>query len=90
MYISTFFFNTKFRYPESPELEVSLGYDDLLRVTSHLADAMQSGSLSEYFGVAITSMAMTEPAPKPVDPTGGVRATNETGGSSNVPNGTKT
>ena len=30
--------------------------------------------------VEVVSMALTEPEPEPVDPTGGIRATNETGG----------
>ncbi|XP_022094388.1 fibrocystin-L-like [Acanthaster planci] len=65
-----------------------VGYEDLLRVTSQLADGMQLGTLSKYFGVPI-SLTMSEPAPPVVDPTGGVRATNETGGSPDVPPGSK-
>ncbi|XP_038045747.1 fibrocystin-L-like [Patiria miniata] len=73
----------------SPGSEISLGYEDLLKVTSQLANSMQAGELSDYFGVQILGMAMMEPAPKAVDPTGGVRATNETGGPPEVPPGTK-
>ena len=68
----------------------SLNFDQLVEIQSMLVDDLQSGSLGESLNITITSMAMTDPIAEPVDPTGGVRATNETGGTSDVPNGTKT
>ena len=45
--------------------------------------SFQTGSLtsllSDELNVTIDEFAATEPEPEPVDPTGGVRATNETG-----------
>ncbi|XP_071488092.1 fibrocystin-L-like [Diadema antillarum] len=61
----------------------TLDYESLLDVQSVLADEMQTGSLGRSLGVTITSMSMTDPADTPVDPTGGVRATNTTGGPAN-------
>ena len=75
--------------PARSEPDVDLDFEKLEEVTSQLADAMQSGELSAYFGVTLTGLAMTEPVPRPEDPTGGVQATNETGGSPDVPEGTK-
>ncbi len=43
---------------------------------------MQGGDLSESLNVEVVGMEVTDPEPPPVDPTGGVRATNETGGPS--------
>ncbi|XP_071793632.1 fibrocystin-L-like isoform X1 [Asterias amurensis] len=68
----------------------SLNFDQLVEIQSMLVDDLQSGSLGDSLNITITSMAMTDPVAEPVDPTGGVRATNETGGTSDVPNGTKT
>ena len=42
-------------------------------------DQVQTGALSESLNLTVEDFAMTEPAPEPVDPTGGIRATNESG-----------
>ncbi|XP_022097673.1 fibrocystin-L-like isoform X1 [Acanthaster planci] len=68
----------------------NLNFDDLVEVQSILADTMQSGDLGDALNITVTSMLMSDPVAVVVDPTGGVRATNETGGSSDVPSGTKT
>lgn len=44
---------------------------------------MQTGNLEESIGYQVTYLSMTDPIDTPVDPTGGVRATNETGGVAN-------
>ncbi|XP_071946075.1 fibrocystin-L-like [Antedon mediterranea] len=58
----------------------SLGYDDLLDIQSQIADAAQTGELSESLDVEVQSLAMSDPVEPATDPTGGERATNETGG----------
>lgn len=54
-----------------------------MEIQSTIADEMQTGGLEEAIGVQVTYLAMTDPVDTPVDPTGGVRATNETGGTAN-------
>ena len=61
----------------------SLDFEALTNIQASLANEMQSGSLGESLDISITSMEMTEPVAEPVDPTGGVRATNTTGGPAN-------
>ena len=39
---------------------------------------MQMGLLGDLIDLPLTTMVMLDPLPTPVDPTGGVRATNET------------
>ncbi|KAJ8026005.1 Fibrocystin-L [Holothuria leucospilota] len=63
--------------------EEELSFDNLLEIQSTIADEMQTGGLEEAIGVQVTYLAMTDPVDTPVDPTGGVRATNETGGTAN-------
>lgn len=60
-----------------------MSFDQLTEVQAMLADEMQTGNLEDSLGVTITSMAMTDPVDTPKDPTGGVRATNTTGGPAN-------
>ncbi|XP_071792804.1 fibrocystin-L-like isoform X2 [Asterias amurensis] len=74
----------------TPAPGTALNFDQLVEVQSLLVDDLQSGSLGGLLNITLTSMSMTDPVAEPVDPTGGVHATNETGGSSDVPNGTKT
>lgn len=40
---------------------------------------MQTGSLAQSLNISVQAFALAEPVPDPVDPTGGVRANNETG-----------
>ncbi|XP_072025340.1 fibrocystin-L-like [Amphiura filiformis] len=61
----------------------SLSVEQLEEVGSKLADSMQQGELEEAINVPVVSMTMTDPEPTPEDPTGGVHATNETGGPAN-------
>lgn len=60
-----------------------LSFDSLLDIQATLADEMQTGGLEDSIGYTVTYLSMTDPVDTPVDPTGGVRATNETGGAAN-------
>ncbi len=42
-------------------------------------ESSQTGSLAKATGLDVSVITVTEPTPEPVDPTGGVRATNQTG-----------
>ena len=42
-------------------------------------DQVQTGALSESLNITVENFAMAEPVDEPVDPTGGIRATNESG-----------
>ena len=48
-------------------------------IASDLVNKVQTGGLDESLNISVQSFALTEPVPEPVDPTGGVRATNQTG-----------
>ncbi|XP_072027284.1 LOW QUALITY PROTEIN: fibrocystin-L-like [Amphiura filiformis] len=61
----------------------SLDFESLTSIQSTLANEMQQGDLGSSLDIQITSLAMTEPAATPEDPTGGVRATNQTAGEAN-------
>ena len=61
----------------------SMSFDALSSLQSTLANEMQSGGLAASLDIQIVSMAMTDPEPVAVDPTGGERASNETGGTGN-------
>ena len=63
-------------------IEEDLSFDDLLEIQGTVANEFQEGSLGTSLNVTVTSLAMTDPVDTPVDPTEGVRATNETGGPS--------
>ncbi len=54
-------------------------FEQLERLASDLVDQVQTGGLEDSLNISIQSFAMSEPVPEPVDPTGGVRATNGTG-----------
>ena len=54
-------------------------FDDLLKLSETVVEASQTGALSESLGIELDVITLTEPEPEPVDPTGGVRATNESG-----------
>jgi hypothetical protein len=76
--------------PTGTEAPGSLDYEEMVELQAILVDTLQSGELSTALNTSISSLVMTDPVEPAVDPTGGVRATNETGGSSDVPEGTKT
>lgn len=42
-------------------------------------EKVQTGELSQKADLDVVSLSISDPIPEPVDPTGGVRATNETG-----------
>ncbi|XP_041477742.1 fibrocystin-L-like isoform X1 [Lytechinus variegatus] len=54
--------------------------DELNGIQTTLANEQQQGNLGDSLNITIESMEMTDPVAPPVDPTGGIRATNETGG----------
>ena len=54
-------------------------YSELEGITTKVVQSAQTGSLSSATGLNLDVVTVTEPTPPPVDPTGGVRATNETG-----------
>ncbi|XP_071946022.1 fibrocystin-L-like [Antedon mediterranea] len=60
----------------------TLEYDELVNLQVEIVNTAQTGTLSESLEVEVISLAMTDPSSPAEDPTGGVRATNETGGPS--------
>ena len=48
-------------------------------LTTKVVQSTQTGSLSSATGLNLDVVTVTEPTPPPVDPTGGVRATLDTG-----------
>ncbi|XP_072177767.1 fibrocystin-L-like [Diadema setosum] len=56
--------------------------DSLVSLQETLVDKFQEGDLGSDLNISISTLAMVDPVAEPVDPTGGVRATNETGGPS--------
>lgn len=57
----------------------STSFDELKSVASALVDQVQTGVLAQSLNISVQTLAVADPVPEPVDPTGGVRATNETG-----------
>ena len=55
-------------------------FEELQNVTTRVGEVIQTGELGNSLGTTILGAEITEPLPPPVDPTGGVRATNTTGG----------
>ncbi|XP_048575327.1 fibrocystin-L-like isoform X2 [Nematostella vectensis] len=51
-------------------------FEELKALTDKTVEAVQSGALAEKTGLVVTGVDVKEPVPPPVDPTGGVRATN--------------
>ncbi|KAJ8026384.1 Fibrocystin-L [Holothuria leucospilota] len=64
--------------------EDPLSFAALLEIQTIIAYEMQTGHLEDSIGYHVTHLSMTDPIDTPVDPTGGVRATNETAGSPNA------
>lgn len=54
-------------------------FSDLQRLASNIVQLTQTGALSKHLGLNIVSIDIRDPIAPPVDPTGGVRATKETG-----------
>ena len=54
-------------------------FAELEGITTKVVQSTQTGSLSSATGLNLDVVTVTEPTPPPVDPTGGVRATLETG-----------
>ncbi|XP_065902313.1 fibrocystin-L-like [Dysidea avara] len=67
-------------------------FEILVNATTMIAEAIQTGLLEVLLNVSILSADMQQPVEPPVDPTGGVRATPDTGGPQpgEVENGTLT
>ena len=59
---------------------VNLDFAELGNLTTMVAEVIQTGQLSNILNVTIISADVQPPEPPPQDPTGGVRATNITGG----------
>ncbi|KAJ8026136.1 Fibrocystin-L [Holothuria leucospilota] len=57
-----------------------LSFDNLLEIQSKIVNEYQAEGLARAFNFQVTYLSMTDPVDSPVDPTGGVRATIETGG----------
>ena len=53
--------------------------EELNQVGDSLVEKVQTGELAQQAQLEVVSLSVTDPIPEPVDPTGGVRATNETG-----------
>lgn len=53
--------------------------DELNQIADTIVEKVQTGEVAQTAEVEIVSLQMSDPIPPPVDPTGGVRATNETG-----------
>eukprot|EP00794_Sanderia_malayensis_P006712 gene6712-7474_t len=56
----------------------STSFSELEDLTTKVVQTTQTGSLATATGLDLSLITVTEPEPDPVDPTGGVRATNET------------
>ena len=54
-------------------------FNELQDITTKVVQSTQTGQLAAATGLNVDVITVTEPTPPPVDPTGGVRATNETG-----------
>ena len=54
-------------------------FDELNQIADTIVEKVQTGEVAQTAEVEIVSLQMSDPIPPPVDPTGGVRATNETG-----------
>ena len=69
-----------------------LDFAELENITSMVAEAIQTGQLDDTLNITVISADIQPPEPPPADPTGGMRATNMTGGPQpgEVDNGTLT
>ena len=53
--------------------------DELYEISDVFVEKVQTGAVAQSVGIQITSLQVSDPILPPVDPTGGVRASNETG-----------
>ena len=53
-------------------------FAELQQLAVQVVEVTQTGQLAEAMSLEIQTVNLVEPVPPPVDPTGGVRATNET------------
>ena len=66
--------------PPGSQTNASLTFEQLEDLTENLVEAIQTGELTQQLNVSIVSATIEEPEAPPEDPTGGVRATPDTGG----------
>ena len=59
---------------------IELDFVELENITSMVAEAIQTGQLDDTLNITVISADIQPPEPPPVDFTGGMRATNTTGG----------
>lgn len=62
-----------------PGVNSTTSVEELKKVGDDLVEKVQTGELSQKADLDVVSLSISDPIPEPVDPTGGVRATNETG-----------
>jgi hypothetical protein len=74
---------------ETPPTGPTLSFQDLEGLTETLVDAIQTGQLTSDLNATVVNAVVSEPEPEPEDPTGGMRATPETGGPQPGDNGTQ-
>lgn len=60
-------------------VNISSSIEDLKQISDNVVDVVQRGALAQQANVTVVSLSISDPIPPPVDLTGGVRATNETG-----------
>lgn len=62
-----------------PGVNSTISVEELKEVSGTLVEILQTGEFSQQANLDVVSLSISDPIPEPVDPTGGVRATNETG-----------
>ena len=64
-------------------LATATSFEDLSKTYAAVVTSFQTGALtqllSDNMNLTVEEFAAAEPVPEPIDPTGGVRASNETG-----------
>ena len=66
--------------PTQSQDNATLTFEQLEDLTEDLVEVIQTGELTNQLNVSVVSATVDEPEPPREDPTGGVRATPETGG----------
>ena len=66
--------------PTESQDNTTLTFEQLEDLTEGLVEVIQTGELTQQLNVSVVSATIEEPEPPPEDPTGGVRATPDTGG----------
>ena len=72
--------NGTYYYNTTQTVATDEQFKELSEAATRTAEIIQTGALSDSIGVMILSASLTPPEPEVVDPTGGVRATEDTGG----------